>query len=440
MTNSAELAADSTHGARSNTRSVLELFKNRQVFAWALYDWGNSAFATTVMAGFFPVFFQRFWSIDVSPTETTSRLGYANALAGLVIALLAPALGAIGDRGGRRKQFLFAWSLLGVGATAALYFVQQGDWFAAALLFVLGSMGFNGGVVFNDSLLLDVAKPGELDRVSAFGYSLGYLGGGLLFLVNVLMVSKPTWFGLADASQAIRVSFLTVAIWWLLFTIPLMRRVHEQRSGNHLPFPQAMRVGFAELKSTIAHVRQYRVVAIFLLAYWFYIDGVNTIIKMAVNYGVSLGLEPNSLLLALLITQFVGFPAALFFGVLGDRIGAKRGIAIGLIVYASITVYAYFLDSEAEFYSLAVAVGLVQGGVQSLSRSLFGRLVPDGKNAEFFGFFNMMGKFATVLGPLLIAIVAGITHDDRASIISLLLLFVVGGVLLWRVHVPSPTR
>jgi UMF1 family MFS transporter len=412
-----------------------EFLKNRPVFAWALYDWANSAFATTVMAGFFPVFFQKFWSTDGTPIETTSRLGYANAIAGLAIALLAPILGAIGDRGGRRKQFLLAWTLLGAGATGALYFVGQGEWFAAAVLFVLGTMGFNGGVVFNDSLLLDVARPGELDRVSAFGYSLGYLGGGLLFLINVLMVSKPAWFGLADATQAVQVSFLTVAVWWLLFTIPLMRGVREQQRGPHLSFAAATRVGFRELGATIAHVRQYKTIAMFLVAYWFYIDGVNTIIKMAVNYGVSLGLDTNSLLAALLVTQFVGFPAALFFGWLGDRIGPKRGILIGLVVYAGITVYAYFLDSVAEFFALAVTVGLVQGGVQSLSRSLFGRLVPEGKNAEFFGFYNMMGKFATVLGPLLIAIVAALTHNERASIISLVLLFVVGGGLLLRVRV-----
>ncbi len=407
--------------------------KNRAVFSWALYDWANSAFATTVMAGFFPVFLQKFWSTGVNPSVTTERLGYANAIAGLAIALLAPVLGAIADRGGRRKQFLFAWTLLGAGATAALFFVSQGEWLLATILFVLGTMGFNGGVVFNDSLLLDVARADDLDRVSAFGYSLGYLGGGLLFLINVAMVSQPGWFGLADASQAVRVSFLTVAAWWLLFTIPLMRNVREQQRGSRLPFLQASRVGFAELKATIARVRQYRLIVMFLLAYWFYIDGVNTIIKMAVNYGVSLGLDSNSLLAALLVTQFVGFPAALLFGYLGDRIGARRGILIALCVYVGVTIYAYFLDTVAEFYALAVTIGLVQGGVQSLSRSLFGRLVPQGKNAEFFGFFNMMGKFATVLGPLLIAVVAGVTHNERASIISLVLLFVIGGALLLRV-------
>jgi UMF1 family MFS transporter len=415
-----------------------EFLKNKPIFAWALYDWANSAFATTVMAGFFPVFFQKFWSTGVASTETTSRLGYANAAAGFVIALLAPVLGAIGDRGGRRKQFLMAWTLLGVGATFSLYFVGQGQWFPAALLFVLATMGFNGGIVFNDSLLLDVAKPADLDRVSAFGYALGYLGGGLLFLINVLMVSKPAWFGLADGAEAVRVSFITVAVWWLVFTIPLMRLVQEEQRGPHLGFGDAIRVGFRELGATVAHVRQYRTIVLFLLAYWFYIDGVNTIIKMAVNYGTSLGLDTNKLLIALLVTQFVGFPAALFFGYLGDRIGPKRGILIGLVVYVGITVYAYFLDSEREFFALAVTVGLVQGGVQSLSRSLFGRLVPESKNAEFFGFYNMMGKFATVLGPALIAVVAHVTHNERSSILSLVLLFVVGGVMLWRVPITRP--
>ena len=414
---------------------VRKLFKDRSVWSWAFYDWANSAFATTVMAGFFPVFFQKFWSTDVTATETTSRLGYGSAIAGAVIAILAPILGAIADRGGKRKKFMFAWTLLGVAATGALYFTAKGEWVAALTLFVLATIGFNGGIVFNDALLLDVARPGELDRVSAFGYSLGYLGGGLLFLVNMLMVQSPAAFGLRDSAQAVQVSFLTVAAWWLVFTIPVMRGVREQQQQSHLGIHTAIAVGFRELANTISHLRQYRTLVMFLIAYWFYIDGVNTIIKMAVNYGTALGLDTGSLLKALLITQLIGFPSALLFGWLGDRIGPQRGILIGLVVYAAITVYAYFLDSEREFFVLACAVGLVQGGVQSLSRSLFGRLVPDGKNAEFFGFYNMMGKFATVLGPLLIAIVAGVTHNERASIVSLVLLFVVGGVLLWRVPI-----
>src|SRR5215510_560143 len=241
-----------------------EFLKNRPVFSWAMYDWANSAFATTVMAGFFPVFFQKYWSVDLTPTDTTARLGYANAIAGAVIAVLAPILGAIADRGGRRKQFMFAWTLLGVVATGGLYLAAHGQWFAALAMFVFATIGFNGGIVFNDSLLLDVAKPEALDRVSAFGYALGYLGGGLLFLVNVIMVSKPALFGLADSAAAVKMSFVTVAVWWLVFTIPVMRGVHEQQRGPHLGFGQAIGVGFRELSSTITHVRQYRTIVMFL--------------------------------------------------------------------------------------------------------------------------------------------------------------------------------
>ncbi len=388
------------------------------------------------MAGFFPTFFKQFWSAGGDATSSTVRLGVANAIAGLVIAILAPVLGAVADKGGRRKQFLLAWTLVGVTATAGMYFVAQGEWQWAAALLVVATMGFSGAIVFYDSMLLDVAEPHDFDRVSAFGFAAGYLGGGVLFTINVLMTLKPAWFGLDGAAQAVQLSFLTVALWWLLFSLPLLRDVQPRYAAPPLATGAAIRAGLAELRDTLSHVRQYRPVVLFLVAYWFYIDAVNTIIKMAIDYGLSLGLPASGLLAALLLTQFVAFPAALAFGALGARIGAKRGILLGLVVYGAVTVYAYFLDTVQEFYAMAVVVGLVQGGVQSLSRSFFGQLVPPGKNAEFFGFYNMMGKFATVLGPLLIAVVAAITGDARASIISLLLLFAVGAVLLLRV----PTR
>jgi UMF1 family MFS transporter len=416
-----------------------KLLTNRPIVAWALYDWANSAFATTVMAGFFPLFFQGYWSRDVAPAGTSFRLEVANAIAGLALAILAPILGAIADRSGRRKRFLLLFTLLGCLSTAALYMVAEGNWLFAAALFVFATIGFNGGVVFNDSLLLDVAKPEELDRVSALGYSLGYLGGGLLFLVNVMMYLKPAWFGLTSGAQGVLLSFVTVAVWWLVFTLPLMRYVKSQ-PGVQLPMGESIRLGMRELRNTLSHLRQYRTMVIFLIAYWFYIDGVNTIIKMAVDYGTTLkDIEGNrliaddKLIVALLITQFVGFPSALLFGWLGGRIGARTGILIGIAAYIGITTYAYFLSSAAEFLALAVAVGLVQGGVQSLSRSMFGRLVPEGKSAEFFGFFNMLGKFATFFGPMLMAVVTYFTGNTRASILSLLALFIIGGMLLWRV-------
>jgi UMF1 family MFS transporter len=415
---------------------VAKFYTRRPLLSWALYDWANSAFATTVMAGFFPAFFQRYWSLGVDPTVSTSRLGFANGIAGFVVALLAPMLGAIADRCGRRKRFLVAWSLLGIVGTGLLWFVGRGDWWAAAALFVVGTIGFSSANVFYDALLLDVATGPELDRASAYGYSLGYLGGGVLFALNVLMTVKPAWFGLADAAEAVRISFVLVAAWWFVFMLPLALNLRERPGEAGISLTAATVAGVRELAATLRHLARYRELALFLLAYWLYIDAVNTIIKMAVDYGVALGLPTESLLAALLMTQFVAFPAALAFGWLGDRIGARRGILLGIAVYTLATLYAFFLDSVAEFFGLAAVIGLVQGGVQSLSRSFFGRLVPEGKGGEFFGFYNMMGKFATVLGPLLVAVVALTTGSSRASIASLAILFVAGGLVLWRVREP----
>ena len=274
---------------------------------------------------------------------------------------------------------------------------------------------------------------GDYDRVSALGYALGYLGGGLLFAVNVLMVVKPQFFGLPDAAAAVRWAFVTVAVWWLVFTIPLMRWVHEQPAREQ-GAGSALVAGWHELIHTARRVAGQPGLLWFLVAYWLYIDGVNTVVKMAVDYGMALGLKTTDLLGALLLTQFVAFPAALLFGRIGNRYGARSGILSGLAVYVALTIWAYFLDSTLEFYLMAATLGLVQGGVQSLSRSMYGRLVPEGKSAEYFGFYNMVGKFGTVLGPALMGAVALATGSSRASILALLVLFVGGGVLLWRVR------
>ncbi len=409
---------------------VKPVLRRRPVVSWALYDWGNSAFATTVMAGFFPVFFKEYWNAGVVATESTFRLGLTYGLASLIIAVLAPVLGAIADRSGARVRMLMAFTLLGSAATAGLATVGQGQWMAAVALYLAASLGFWGGIVFNDSLLLHVAEPDEFDLVSGYGYSLGYLGGGLLFAVNVAMTRWPEAFGLADAGQAVRVSFLMVGVWWLVFSLPLLVFVKDRKSSQQVRPLQAVRQGLSELSGTLHEIRRYRPVLWFLAAYFLYIDGVGTVMKMAVDYGLSLGFGPAELVTALLMTQFVAFPAALGFGWLGQRIGARRGIFIGLTVYAGVTCYAYFLQETRDFYLLAVLVGLVQGGVQSLSRSYYGRLIPEGKSSEFFGFYNMMGKAAAVLGPLLMAVVARLTGDSRLSILSILVLFVGGASLL----------
>ncbi|HEU4582348.1 MAG TPA: MFS transporter [Polyangiaceae bacterium] len=410
----------------------------KPVFAWAMYDWANSAFATTVMAGFFPVFFKQYWSAGTDPTVSTFRLGAGNGFASFAIALLAPLLGAIADRGGARVRMLAFFTLLGSAMTAALYWVGQGQWETAVVVYALASVGFSGGSTFCDSLMTDVSEPREFDLVSAYGFSLGYLGGGLLFAVNVLMTLKPELFGLSGAAAAVRVSFLSVGVWWAVFTLPLLLWVKEQNPRRPLAVGSALRQGWSELVGTVKHVRQYRALTLFLAAYWLYIDGVNTVIKMAVDYGLALGFEAKSLITALLLTQFVAFPAALAFGWIGNRFGTRRGIQLAILVYLGVTVWACWLDNVKEFYAMAVIIGLVQGGIQSLSRSFFGRLVPAEKAGEFFGFFNLMGKFAAVVGPVLTGVVALLTGSSRLAIGSLVLLFAVGGALLMRVPESEP--
>ena len=404
----------------------------RPVVAWALYDWANSAFATTVMAGFFPVFFKSYWSGGVEASVSTLQLGLTHSAGSFLVALLAPLLGAMADRGGARLRMLAFFTVLGAAMTAALYWVGQGEWLPAALVYSLAGLGFAGGVTFSDSLLVDVVERPEYDLISAYGFALGYAGGGLLLLLNVAMVSDPARFGLAGATEAVRIAFPMVAVWWVLFSLPALLWVREQKPAVPLALPAAALAGWRELARTIGELRRYRVLAWFLLAYWLYIDGVNTIIKMAVDYGLSLGFPQQSLIGALLITQFVAFPAALAFGALGSRIGARNGIFIAIAIYAITTVAAYWMRDVTHFYLLAGVIGLVQGGIQSLSRSYYATLIPEGKQGEFFGFYNMMGKFAAVLGPLVVGVTALLTGSTRAGILSILVLFVSGAILLAR--------
>jgi UMF1 family MFS transporter len=407
----------------------------RQKWGWAMYDWANSAFATTVMAGFFPVFFKEYWNSGVDAATSTFRLGMANSLASLLIVLLAPLLGAIADCMSRRKALLFSFAFLGVLMTAGLYLIGEGEWFLAAFLYVLAMIGFSGSNVFYDSLLPFVSREDKIDQTSALGFSLGYLGGGILLSLNVLMVLHPEKFGLADGTAAIRISFLMVAVWWLMFSLPLMLLVEEPDGSVSGWSVNVLREGFKRVWATLQEVRQLRNIWLFLVAYWLYIDGVDTIVRMAVDYGLSLGFDQNSLITALLITQFTGFPAALAFGWFGGRYGPKTGIFVGLAVYIVVTVWASVMDSVAEFYYLAFLIGLAQGGIQALSRSLYARMIPADRSAEFFGFYNMLGKFAAILGPVMIGWVGVISGNPRTGILSLLVLFVVGGWVLAKVEV-----
>ena len=411
----------------------------RKTLPWAFYDWANSAYAVTVLTGLFPIFFKEFWTPAGTPAQdSTFRLGAANSTAGIIVACLAPILGAIADRGSARKKFLLFFACMGIVMTASLHFVAKGNWPAAVLIYILATIGFAGANVFYDSLLVSVADEKKFDMVSAIGFSMGYLGGGLLFLFNVIMVSNPAKFGFADASGAVRLAFVIVAIWWAVFSVPLFLWVKEPKlEGEKVPAAKAIAAGLRQLLETFRHIYSMKTVFLFLLAYWLYIDGVDTIILMATDYGKSLGFDSKKLILAVLITQFVGFPAALAFGKIGERIGAKRGILIALCVYLGVTFWGYRMKSANEFFGLAITIGFVQGGVQSLSRSLYARLIPKDKAGEFFGFYNMLGKFAAVLGPVFMGVVGVLTGNPRLSIFAVAFLFIAGGTLLCFVRPPS---
>ena len=406
--------------------------KNKKILAWAMYDWADSAFATTVLAGFFPIFFSSYYSLGQDSTKTTFYLGLANSLASLCISIFAPILGSIADKAGAKKKFIIAFTFLAALNSSLLFVVQSGSWVLALFIFMLANIGFSSCHTFYDSLLPSVASEKEVDFASSLGYSLGYIGGGLLFLVNVFMYLKPALFGLASDVDAIRVSFLMVGIWYIVFALPLFIFVKEDKTDT-ISIGKAISTGMSDLVVTLKEIRKHKNILMYLLAYWLYIDGVDTIIKMAVDYGSSLGFSSSSLIVALLITQFVAFPSALIYVKVGEKVGVKNAIFIAICAYSVITIIGVFMTLEIHFYILAVCIGLFQGGIQALSRSYYSRLVPKNKEAQFYGFYNMMGKFAAIIGPLLMGVVTLVTKSNRLGIFSVVILFVLGGFFLTKV-------
>ena len=399
--------------------------------AWCLYDWANSAFATTVMAALFPPFFRQMaLAAGRGEAEATAMWGYVTAGGLLLTALLSPPLGAAGDARGDRKLRL-AW-FVGVGAvlTMAMALLGGPHWIPAALLFTAASLAFSLSIVFYESLLPHLASGPEMDALSARAYGLGYAGGGLLLVVNLAWVLKPGWFGLADAGQAVRLSFVSVGLWWALFTLPLWRRVPEPPAAG---LPAGFAPTLRRLRVTFGEIRRYRDLSLMLGAYWVYNDGIGTIVKMATAFGSELGIGLTHLIGALVVTQAVGVPSSYLFAALARRLGAKPLVLAALGGYALVAFGALFLRTTLHFYLLAAAVGLVQGGAQALSRSLFAAMVPRHRTAEFFGFFGASGRLAGVAGPLIFGLTAQATGTSRAGVASLMVFFIVGAWLLGRV-------
>jgi UMF1 family MFS transporter len=419
--------------------------------AWAMYDWAASAMQTTIMVAVFPIYFVKVAGAGLAESGATQRLATVNTLALVVIALLSPILGAVSDYRGTKKRFLAVFMLIGVAAVVGMLFVERGDLDLASVLFTVSLIGVAGSFVFYEALLPHIARPGEIDRVSTAGYALGYVGGGILLALNLAWIQRPDWFGLpsgpglspSQATLPVRLAFVSVAVWWVTFSLPLFRRVPEPRPTLELDERRdenPVKMAFVRLAETFRELRSYRHAFLMLLAFLIYNDGIQTIIKMATAYGTELGIGQNALIGAILLVQFVGIPCSFLFGMLAGRIGAKRALFLGLLAYTAISLLGYFMKTATHFYLLAGLVGMVQGGTQALSRSLFASMIPQHKSGEFFGFFSVFEKFAGIFGPLIFAGTIAVTGSSRNAILSVILFFAVGALLLWPVDVDEGQR
>ena len=414
--------------------------------AWAMYDWAVSSVQTTIMVAVFPVYFANIAKSDLPESRATQAIATANTIVAIVLAVLSPVLGAVSDYVAAKKRMLAASMLVGAAAVAGMFFVQQGDYRLALVLFVISLIGATASTVFYDALLPHIASEHEIDRVSSAGYAVGYVGGGLLLALNLAWILKPGWFGLpsgpflssAERTLPTRLALLSVAVWWVVFSIPLFRRVPEPprtREPDEMQGGNALITPFIRVTETFRALRGYKQAFLMLLAFMIYNDGIQTIQKMAATYGKELGIADTVLIASILIVQFVGFPFAFLFGAIADRIGAKATIFIGLVVYGGISVLGFYMRTAGHFMLLAAMVATVQGGTQALSRSLFASLIPSHKSGEFFGFYSVFEKFASIFGPLLFWFTIATTGNSRNAILSVILFFAVGALVLSRVRV-----
>ena len=431
--------ASGSRGELSEMNFLSRIGLNRpELRAWAMYDWANSAFQSTVITAVFPPFFSAVAAAGLPAPIATERFAWATTIAVTITAVLGPVLGAIADYRAIKKRMLAIFVGIGVITTMMMGTIGRGEWEYAALLFMIANIAIASSFVFYDSLLPHIAAPEEMDRVSTAGYAVGYLGGGVLLVINLLWILMPGRFGIPDSVTGIKLSFVSVGVWWLVFSIPLFRRVPEparmleaDETANENP----VRAAFVRVWETFHELRGYRQAFLMLVAFLLYNDGIQTIIRMAAIYGAEIGIDQTSQIEAFVVVQFVGIPFSFLFGALAGRIGAKAGIFIALVVYTGISVLGYFMTTAWQFFALAFLVGTVQGGSQALSRSLFARMIPKHKSSEYFGFFSVFEKFAGIAGPALFAASVGIFGSSRAAVLSVILFFICGGLILTRVNV-----
>jgi UMF1 family MFS transporter len=406
--------------------------------AWAMYDWANSAFWCTVIVAVFPPFFSEYAAAGLPDGIATSRFAWGTTLAVTIVALMAPVLGAIADHRALKKKMLAVFLAIGVVATLLMATVGRGDWLYALALFIVGNIGVASTLVFYDSLLPHIARPDELDRVSTAGFAIGFIGGGVLLLINLIWILRPSLFGLPDVVAGLKLSLASVGVWWLVFSIPLFRWVPEPavRLGDlgHSVVSQ-VRGGVVAAWKTLQELRRSRNAFLMLIAFLLYNDGIQTIIRMSSIYGLEIGIDRNAQIAAFIIVQFVGVPCSFAFGAVAGRLGAKTALFAALAVYVCISVLAYFMSATWHFFALAFLVGIVQGGSQALSRSLFARMIPKHKSSEYFGFFAVFEKFAGIAGPAVFAGSIALFGSSRAAVLSVIIFFVLGALVLTRVDV-----
>ena len=402
-------------------------------WSWMMVDWADSSFATICMASILPAFYDIFSAKGIPSHLSTTYWAYTNFIAALVVAILSPFLGAVADKTFSKKKFFIGFTLLGVLSTLFIFFTNSGDYIIVSMLYILGAVGFSSSEVFYNGFLPYIAPPEERDILSSYGFAAGYLGGGLLLLGLVFAIFQPGFFGFSDYISVMKFSFIGVALWWLIFSSPFMILIKEQKiflkKEQFISLPNKIKNFLLSFKDIAREPEAFK----FLIAFWLYNDGIGTIIKMATAYGIEIGIKSQDLILAILLTQFVGIPFTILFGNITKKMKTKIAIFLALMVYIIITIWGAFMKSAIEFYMLAILVGTVQGGSQSLSRSLYSRLIPKEKSAKFFGFYALSSKFSTILGPLLFGIVSQITGHGRYAIFSLVIFFIGGGMLLLKV-------
>ncbi len=419
------------------------MFKNlsKKEISWMFYDWANSAYTMVVTSTIMSLYFLSSAGAALEgkvadPAVTANAYwGFANSAATLVLVVLSPILGTMADYKGKKKQMFKLFLFTGVVFTALLAFIPSNQWLLLLIAYVITAIGFAGANIFYDAFLVDVSEDANMDRVSSLGFALGYIGSTIPFIICMVLVVLAT-LGRAPFSveTSYKISFVITAVWWIGFSVPILRDVHQIYGID--AEPHFVRNSFRRLGRTLKEIRKHRHIFIFLLAYFFYIDGVDTIIKMATAYGSTIGIGSIMLLLILLVTQFVAFPFAIIYGKLAEKFGTKRTLNMGILTYCVICIVAFFMSPERDtktltimFWVLAMLVGTAQGGIQALSRSYFGRIVPKNQANEFFGFYNIFGKFAAILGPILFGWISLLTGKAHYGVGSIIILFIVGSII-----------